>query len=156
MNRSMAPLLMSLRPRHAELIFDGRKRVELRRRIPAGFEGREVYVYVSRTCKAVCGGFRIGEIWSGRPDEMWTKVGSWACLIREDFEDYYRDASRAYALEITDVWMYESAIGLSKLRSLFGVFAVPQSWRYLRENEHATLVDIRLCEDGRESIESSE
>ena len=77
-------------------------------------------------------------------------------MEREEFEDYYRDASHAYALEVIDVWMYESAIGLLKLRSLFGKFAVPQSWRYLREKEHATLVDFRLCENGRESIESSE
>ena len=43
----MMPLLLSLKPRFAELVFMGEKTVELRRRIASTMTGREVFIYVS-------------------------------------------------------------------------------------------------------------
>ena len=138
------------------MIFSGRKKVELRRRIPADSEGREVYIYVTRGRKAICGGFRIGEIWKETPQEMWTKVRIQACLEKADFERYYQGTDLAYGLQITDVWTYNTEITLWTLRCWFSDFAVPQSWRYLRVEEEKVLVAMRPSDlsyntpDGRE------
>ena len=47
MNNTTKPLLLSLKPRYADLIFAGRKKAELRRRIASGIEGRDVFrIYI--------------------------------------------------------------------------------------------------------------
>ena len=48
MNKTTQPLLLSLKPRYAELIFAGRKKAELRKRIASGIEGRDVYLFTSQ------------------------------------------------------------------------------------------------------------
>ena len=47
MSKSMKPLLLSLKPRYADLVFDGLKKVELRRRSPKNMKGRDVFIYVT-------------------------------------------------------------------------------------------------------------
>ena len=59
MNKTIQPLLLSLKPRYADLIFAGRKKAELRRRIASGIEGRDAFIYVSSPVKQLRGGFRI-------------------------------------------------------------------------------------------------
>ena len=65
MTAAMRPLLLSLKPYYADLVFEGLKTVELRRRIASHLEGCDAFIYVSRPIAALRGGFRIGEVWSG-------------------------------------------------------------------------------------------
>ena len=48
----------------------------------------------------------------------------------------------AYALEVTNVWQYQSPLSLSWLRDRFDDFVVPQSWRYAKPDERAVLHDM--------------
>ena len=59
MNTPTQPLLLSLKLRYANLIFAGRKKAELRRRIASDIEGRDAFIYVSSPVKQLRGGFRI-------------------------------------------------------------------------------------------------
>ena len=52
-------LLLSLQPRFAEMVFDGTKRTELRRRFAEGLEGCDVFVYVTSPVRELRGGFRV-------------------------------------------------------------------------------------------------
>ena len=74
MNKTTQPLLLSLKPRYADLIFAGRKKAELRRRIASGIEGRDVFIYVSSPVMQLRGGFRVGQVWQGSPEEVWNEV----------------------------------------------------------------------------------
>ena len=69
-------------------------------------EGGEVFIYVTRPVMELRGGFRVGEVWAGTPQEIWEKVSERAGINRDDFDAYYEGQSVAYALEITDVWEY--------------------------------------------------
>ncbi len=135
MNLTMSPLLLSLKPRYADLVFDGLKTVELRRRIASHIEGRDVFIYVSSPTMALRGGFRVGEVWSGDPEEVWQMVSELASVDKRDFDIYFEGQPIAYALEIKAVWEYQNPVNLNTLRNRLSNFVVPQSWRYVRTEE---------------------
>ena len=136
MSKSPKPLILSLKPRYADLIFEGVKKAELRRRPLVQMEGGDVFVYVTSPVMELRGGFRVGEVWAGTPHDIWEKVSGRAGVNRADFDAYYAGQSIAYALEITGVWKYSDPPGLGTLRKLFDNFVVPQSWRYVKPEEH--------------------
>lgn len=130
------PLLFSLKPHYADLVFEGLKQAELRRRITPFMENRDVYIYVSSPVQRLRGGFRVGHVWKGSPDEIWNEVSELASIDKRDFDAYYAGRTIAYALKITDVWEYEHPADLTVLRNRFPQFIVPQSWRYVRPKEY--------------------
>ena len=136
MSETPRPLILSLKPRYADLIFRGVKKAELRRRALACMEGRDVFVYATSPVMELRGGFRVGEVWTGTPQDIWEKVSRWAGVNRDDFDNYYAGQSIAYALEITNVWEYANPPGLGTLRIRFDNFVVPQSWRYVKPEEY--------------------
>ena len=142
MSKSMEPLLLSLKPRYANLVFDGLKKVELRRRSPKNLKGRDVFVYVTNPDRILRGGFKVGDVWIGTPEEIWEIVSESAGLDKSDFDAYYAGREIAYALEIVDVWEYENAPTLATLKQIWGNFVVPQSWRYVKPYEYRTFRNI--------------
>lgn len=133
---NMKPLLLSLKPRYADLVFDGLKRAELRRRIIPCIENRYVFIYVSSPVRRLRGGFRVGHVWHGSPEEIWDRVSELAGVGKQDFDTYYAGRTVAYALSIMDVWEYRYPKDLNALRDRFPGFVVPQSWRYVRPEEY--------------------
>ena len=142
MNESESPLLISLRPRYADLIFDGLKKAELRRRDLSRMKGRDVFVYVTSPEMKLRGEFRVGEVLTGTPEEIWDKVSDYAGVDKPDFDAYYAGREFACALKIAEFWEYKHPIELEALRERFPGFVVPQSWRYVRPEEHESFRSI--------------
>ena len=142
MNNTATPLLLSVKPCYADMVFDGLKRAELRRRIASSIENRNVFVYVSSPRRELRGGFRVGQVWKGSPDYVWQFVSSLASVQKDDFDAYFLGCTIAFALEITKVWEYDVPVPLSVLIRKFQQFVVPQSWRYLKCDEYDFLVDL--------------
>ena len=132
----MRPILLSLKPDYANLVFGGWKRAELRRRIARDMEGRNVFIYVSSPERRLRGGFTVGRVWSGSPEDVWQQVSRLAQVDRETFDSYYEGCSMAFAFAIVNIWEYKHQPDLAMLRKKFLDFVVPQSWRYLRPEEH--------------------
>ena len=132
----MRPLLLSLRPCYADLLFSGLKTAELRRRIARDVEGRDVFIYVSSPDQKLRGGFRVDKVWEGTPEEIWKEVKHLAEVDEEEFASYYKGRSKAFALKIADAWEYRNPRSLATLRAKFPDFVVPQSWRYVTPDEH--------------------
>ena len=143
MNKTTQPLLLSLKPYYADLIFADCKKAELRKRIASGIEGRDVFVYVSSPVKHLRGGFRVGEVWQGSPEEIWNEVSEIAGVDKQGFDTYYAGREIAYALQVTDVWEYENPVDLNKLRNRFSNFSVPQSWRYVKPEEYRSFQNMK-------------
>ena len=133
---NMQPLLFSLKPHYADLVFDGLKKAELRRRIIPFIENRCVFIYVSSPIRRLRGGFRVGQVWRGSPEEIWEQVSAFAGIGKQDFDTYYAGRTIAYALSIMDVWEYKNPMNLNALRDRFPGFVVPQSWRYVKPEEY--------------------
>ena len=137
------PLLLSLKPCYADTIFEGLKKVELRRRIASHIKDRDVFVYVSSPAMELRGGFRVGDFWCDTPEEIWRKVSDQARVDKQDFDAYFEGKDFAYAFEITEVWESASPVNLSALRNQFPNFVVPQSWRYVRKEEHKLFLEMK-------------
>ena len=144
MNATMRPLLLSLKPCYAKRVFEGLKKVELRRRITSHITNRDVFVYVSSPVMELRGGFRAGNFWHGTPEEIWAKVSELARVNKQDFDTYFEGQTVAYAFEITEVWEAPNPVDLNTLRSQFPNFVVPQSWRYVRNDESEFFEKIKL------------
>ena len=129
-----SPLLLSLKPCYADLVFQGLKRAELRRRIPC-VENRDVFIYVSSPVRRLRGGFRVEHTWRGSPEEVWKEVEGIARVERREFDAYYAGRTVAYALRISEVWEHDVSVDLEVLRGRFSDFVVPQSWRYVKAAE---------------------
>lgn len=136
MNAATKPLLFSLKPRYADLVFEGLKHAELRRRITPDMKDRDVFIYVSSPVRQLRGGFRVGHVWHGAPQDVWKEVSELAGVKKRDFDNYYAGRTIAYALQITDVWEYVYPASLQTLRNRFPHFVVPQSWRYVKPEEY--------------------
>ncbi len=153
MNASSTPLLFSLKPHYAKLVFGGLKKVELRRRILTGIEGIDVFVYATSPVRKLQGGFRVGKVWTGTPEKIWGVVSKSACVEKPDFDAYYAGRDVACALEITETWEYSNPMGLSALRDTFQNFVVPQSWRYVKPQERQSFLRMERAggvKDGKE------
>lgn len=136
MNKTSQPLLFSLKPDYADLVFKRLKEAELRRRITSCMENRDVFIYVTSPVRQLRGGFRVGRVWSGTPEEVWRHVSKLAGIHKRDFDAYYAGRTVAYALKITDVWEYKNPASLNTLGDRLPDFVVPQSWRYVRPEEY--------------------
>lgn len=143
-------MLISLRPCHADKVFDGLKKAEFRRRALRQLEGREAFVYVTSPNMELRGGFRVGKVWTGTPEDIWGEVSPIAGIDKSTFDSYYAGCSVATALEIAEVWEYENPVSLRRLREAFPNFTVPQSWRYAKREEQAHFASLeRLAKDVR-------
>ncbi|MEN6428061.1 MAG: ASCH domain-containing protein [Phycisphaerales bacterium] len=122
-------ILLSIKPEYASRIFEGVKRFEYRRVIPARAEVRHVVVYASRPVGRVIGEFEIGGVLSGTPVDVWRRTQSQAGISRHEFFEYFRNARTAHAIQVMNEVCYEVPLGLAER---FRVSA-PQSFRYLDE-----------------------
>ena len=89
MSLSDSPLLISLKPNYADLLFKGLKKAELRRRDLSRMKGRDVFVYVTSPVMQLRGGFRVGDVFIGTPNEIWDIVSEEAGVDKPEFDAYY-------------------------------------------------------------------
>ena len=142
------PVLLSLHPRFADLVFSKLKLVELRRRFAQFAENREVFIYVTSPARVLRGGFRVDQVWKGTPEDIWHEVANNACIRKPEFDDYYRGSNVAYALGIADVWEFDAPASLAELRKRLSSFTVPQSWRYVKASEAKLFRQLREKQSG--------
>ena len=140
----MMPLLLSLKPRFADLVFMGEKTVELRRRIASTMTGREVFIYVSSPVQMIRGGFRVAEVWSNDPETVWSEVASRAGIAKAEYDAYYEGCGIAHALALSDVWAHEAPVEIEGVREALPGFRPPQSWRYAKGRELEWLQGFKL------------
>jgi len=128
-------LLLSIRPKYAEKIFQGMKEVELRRVRPNIQHGDHILVYVTSPIKALEGVLQVDYVIEGHPSELWPHVKNAAGVTRDEFDAYYDGADVGFGIFFKEAKRIINPISLDKLRKIFGNFHPPQSYRYLRPNE---------------------
>ena len=131
---------MSIKPQYADLIFSGKKTIELRRVCPKLKAGDLVMVYASGPKMALVGGFEVGGIVSGTPSSVYKDHGAAARISKKEFDKYFSGTSTAFGIVIKKVWLLIEADELKSLRIKFKGFNPPQSYRYLRAEERMALV----------------
>lgn len=132
-------LFLSIRPKYAGLILDGRKTVELRRVRPKVAHGDLVLLYASSpTCELV-GAFTVDAVEVSSPTALWKRHGSALGVTRSQLYAYFTGTSRAVAISVKDPRRIRHPRTLADLRSQLPGFVPPQSYVYLDADQVAAL-----------------
>jgi predicted transcriptional regulator len=125
-----ASVILSLRPRWAELILTGAKTVELRRRRPQRpFD--TVYLYVSSPVQAIVARCRVTRSLSDTPGRLLERFAEEACLTAREGARYFHGAKIGSALFLEDVVTPRSPLPLGDLRRARPRFHPPQNFCYV-------------------------
>lgn len=129
-------LLLSVRPRYANWILEGVKRVELRRRLPSVSSDGIVVIYATAPVAAVVGRFAIQDVQRLPLEELWRQVHDIAGVTQAEYLDYFRGLATGVGIFVGQAQRFRRSISLDELRVLWPRFQPPQGFRYL---EHAAV-----------------
>jgi predicted transcriptional regulator len=121
-------VLLSIKPKYANLIFSEKKRFEFRRNIFRNKSVNEVYVYVTSPEKKIVGKFLVAGIKIGSPKSVWEETKGYGGILRKEYNAYFKGSKIAYAIEIGDVLLFDEPIDPWKYDDNF---KAPQSFVYL-------------------------
>lgn len=142
-------LLLSIKPEYASKIFDGTKKVELRRVRNRLKSGDLVVVYVTSPEKALVGSFEVEDIIvKDLPEELnnlWKQVEEQAGIERQQFYRYYQGASVGVGIFLKNIKKFPKPLELESLRKQLPNIRPPQSYRYLTPVEVRRVEKIVQC-----------
>lgn len=151
----MKSILLSIKPKYAELIASGKKTIEVRKSAPKEVPFK-CYIYMTQGAYEDLGLYNegiyqnrmkvIGEFicdrvieWKYLPDDVFPSLrmyyisvddGEKTCLSYREIEEYGKGKT-LYGWLISDLKIYDKPLLLSEL----GVTRPPQSWQYVEELE---------------------
>jgi predicted transcriptional regulator len=129
-------LLLSIKPKYADMIFSGIKKVELRRTKPKLANGDLVAIYVSSPVMALTGQFVVDEVVQEVPERLWQEVKNYAGITKLEFDEYFKGSKIAFGIKFERVKNFERPIPLFSLRKTWFGFNPPQIYRYLSQNQY--------------------
>lgn len=124
----MTRILLSIKPKFVEKIFDGTKRFEFRRVIFKNKDVNKVVIYSSSPVQKVVGEFEISEIINENIENLWDRTGELSGISEAYYYEYFNDKKEGYALGIKNVVKYKVPLDL---KETFDVHA-PQSFVYIK------------------------
>jgi len=128
-------LLLSIKPEYVLKLFDGTKKVELRKIKPKLMPGNRVVVYACSPVKAIVGVFEVEKVLEDSPSSLWDRVKEIAGISKPDFDDYYYTSRKAYAIFLKKTEQYEPPLDLEAIKQQWFNFHPPQSYKYLTNSE---------------------
>jgi len=136
-------ILISLKPKHAENIFEGEKTVELRKRRPRIEPGTRIWIYATAPTAAIKGYANLVQIQSGPPSLIWKNLGGRTGISKDEFDSYFKACTMAHALIIADVMEMKQALSLNRIRELVNDFHPPQFFCHLNGARKAMRLSSR-------------
>jgi len=121
-------VLLSISPKYAEAITDGRKSYEFRRSIFNQRSVERVYLYVTKPVGKVVGSFKVGEIIRGEPMLLWEQFGPLSGVTQPEFFEYFKNTDTGFAIKIEDLEVYSPVVDP---QIIINDFKPPRSFRYI-------------------------
>lgn len=133
-------VLISIHPRHAEKIISGEKRLEFRR----SWAARPVdvlVIYATARVQKVVAIAEVKHVFRGSRTCLWNLAKTiGGGISRRKLFAYLEGKKNAFAIEVVKV---KPIVGGFDPELLFGLdFHPPQSFRYLRDEEHIKLTNL--------------
>ncbi|WP_439479287.1 ASCH domain-containing protein [Chryseobacterium aquaticum] len=121
-------VILSIKPRYASKILEGKKTYELRKTIFKNTEIKTVLIYASAPISKIIGEFQIEKIIHLDLDELWNVVKEKAEVDKDFFDEYFESKEKGYAIGIKNVKKYINNIDICEE---YGIKA-PQSFAYIK------------------------
>ena len=147
-------VVFAVRPPLAEALVDGSKGFEFRRVRPMLSPGDVAYVYSTAPVQAIIGSFICGDLFYGRPETLWRKLGSAANTPRPVFRDYFQGSQMASAIEVTKPCAWATPLSLVLIRRRIPDFRPPQSYKFLASTEPLARLIKRFSSNGASQSKS--
>lgn len=119
-------ILMSIKPKYAEAIFDGTKKFEFRKNIFKK-DVKKIFVDTTKPIGKIIGEFEVDGIISDNPKELWNKTKEYGGIDEKDFFKYFKNKNIGYAIKIGKLFKYKEPIEPTKI---IPNFKAPQSFMY--------------------------
>lgn len=123
-------VLLSIKPKFADLIFDGSKKYEFRKTIFKNPNVKTVVVYASSPMQKVIGEFEVETILRDAPANLWRETQNESGVSEDFFFNYFLDKEVAFAIKVKNTRLYERPLCL---RSYYNI-SPPQSFCYVQSN----------------------
>lgn len=128
-------ILISLDHRHAQNIYAGTKKVELRRRVLHVSAGDIVWIYEKIPVGSVTGSASISAVHVASPARLWRRFGAVSGLSKAEFFDYFDGLGTACALELSQATKLSKPLSLEFLRNAVSNFQPPQFFLRLQTKQ---------------------
>jgi predicted transcriptional regulator len=136
---SGSAILLSVKPKYADLIVAGSKLVELRRAVPARAVGTLV-IYSSSPVQSIVALADVDETIEASPSKLWTIAKEYGGgLTKVELLAYFDTKKIGYAFLLKNVRVFNKPVSPSKI---FKSFSPPQSFKYLTVTELKKLEEL--------------
>lgn len=124
-------ILMSIKPHFSNLILDGQKRYEYRKRVFSRSDVSRVYIYASKPICKVIGYFTVKRIINDTPSMVWDLTYEYGGISKNQFLNYFKGHDVAHAIEIDEVVQLDTPFNP---KQVIQGFTAPQNFMYLDED----------------------
>lgn len=129
-------VLLSIKPKYADLILDGSKRVEFRRSWASQDVGVMV-LYSSSPIQKLVGVVEVEQVIVASPTSLWkTCTERGGGLTRNELRSYFAGRSKGVAVLLGKVFKFK---GYLEPSDVLRDFVPPQSFRYLDADEYGMI-----------------
>jgi predicted transcriptional regulator len=139
-------LLISIKPEFADKIFNGKKKIELRKSMPSVEKGDWVIVYSTDPVKAVVGICEVKNVIKTSRTKMWKTHSKSLGINQKRFWEYYSNNTYAIGIELTKINKLDQKVLLSSIKKSLPKFAPPQTFRYYTYDEILKALNLQSFE----------
>jgi len=133
-------IVLSVKPRFANLIVAGSKRVEFRRAVPAR-PVRTIALYSSSPVQAIIALVDVKKTIEANTAGLWELAKeNGGGLTRAELRSYFTSKTTGFAFMLGNVRVFKQPVDPSEF---FDVFTPPQSFKYLTDDELRELKNIQ-------------
>jgi len=120
-------VLLSIKPKYAEMILSGEKKYEFRRAIFKKPDVRKIIIYASSPVSKIIGEFEIDDILSFDVSELWLLTMEYAGIDKDYYDSYFSGKEIGHAIKVKKAKKYPEYKELGE----FNVKRAPQSFAYI-------------------------
>lgn len=130
-------VLLSIKPKYADLILSGSKRVEFRRSWAAQ-DVSVIVLYSSSPIQKIVGMVEVEQVVVTSPTSLWKTCSErGGGLTKKELRSYFSGKSKGVAVLLGQIFKFDTHL---KPSDLIEQFTPPQSFRYLSENEYKIIL----------------
>lgn len=134
--QSGSAILLSIKPRFANLILAGTKLAEFRRAAPSQHVST-IVIYSSAPVQSIVALVDVSETIEGTPSALWAIArDNGGGLTRSELRAYFVGKEKGYAFLLSNLRIFEKPVNP---KTFFKEFTPPQSFKYLTEREQLRL-----------------
>lgn len=133
-------ILLSIKPKYADMILDGNKTVEIRRTNIKWKPNETVLMYATSPISRIVGRFTIQQIVFDNCESIWNTYSDKMGLSKAEFLQYASGKDNVCAILLCDQKPIRNGLSLNKLRSELRI-NIPQSYIYIRDADIIQYLD---------------